>query len=162
MNRIDTFISCLNEWNDSTIEKATPLDTITFELGYVLGLQNPIFPTLEEIKNRIVYLIDEEKIDGKFLIYSLISNIDLLLENVINNLGSALISNTELKKSFDKNSIEIPEELSSTIEKLKSKSHLSQAERQLDNWRKIKYTHFTITNEHTWTYEDFQQIKHKA
>lgn len=155
MNRTDTFLSCLKNWDETTENKTITLESLNFHLGYILGIRGNLSPTLEDIYKRIVYLTKEERIQEKFLIYSLISDVDFLLESDINFLGEALLNNIVLEEYHEKEYGAVPEHITNARERLRSKIYISQSENQLDNWREIKNTHFTLSNERTWEYEDF-------
>jgi hypothetical protein len=159
MNRINTFLSCLKNWDETTENKIESLEGITFHLGYNLGIREKLKIDLQDIHDRIVYLTKKEKIKEKFLIYSLISEVDFLLERGINYLGEAIIINEQLSSDYEDEFGVIPEHIEKSISKMKDKSNLFKAEIQLDNWRKIKNTHFTRFNERIWENDDLQKLK---
>jgi hypothetical protein len=158
MNRIDTFLSCLKHWDETTENKIESLDGITFHLGHALGIREKLSVELQDIYERIIYLTKEEKIKEKFLIYSLISEVDLLLERSINFLGEAIITNEQISSSYIEEYGLVPEHVEKGLLNMKDKSNLFKAEMQLDNWRKIKHTHFTLLNERIWESEDLQKL----
>lgn len=156
MNRLDTFLSCLKHWDEATENKATTLDSINFHLGFILGLgDDSLSAKLQDIHDRIVYLTNTEKLQEKFLIYSLLNEVENTLEHQLNNLGEAIVNNEVMNQSYLDEYGEIPDHAKSTIDRLKSKEHIFKCENQLDSWRKIKNTHFTISQERSWSNQEF-------
>lgn len=156
MNRTDTFLSCLKHWDETTENKSMTLDSINFHLGYILGLGNEsLKATLQDINDRIVYLTTSERVQGKFLIYSLINEVENLFKHDLNHLGEAIITNEAMNQSYLDEFGVVPDHVKSALERLKSKEHIFKCEHQLDSWRIIISTQFTISKERQWSNEEF-------
>ncbi|KXY54984.1 hypothetical protein [Bacillus cereus] len=157
MSWTNTFIESLKEWDEHCNPKDATLKDVLFFLSYNIGeklLQEDL--TVESLKKRIIYLVNEESFEEKFLIDSLIHETTAIFKKRINELGEGIIRNERGKETFEKNGQDASN-FERQLSKMKNMQYIYMVENQLDVWNTIVNQKFSLSNRRQLEMEDFQR-----
>ncbi|MDE3838649.1 hypothetical protein C0966_04500 [Bacillus methanolicus] len=156
MNRLSTFIQSLEEWKEVCEQTDKEFKGLLFHLAYTLGDKNSLsLSSTDELKSRIEYLIKEEKIREKFLVNSLIQEVNSYFEHFINSHGEIILNNEYLAKSYEEEFGIIPDHIQKGLERSKDKTFLFTLENQYDSWKLIVIKNFSKSQQRQWDREEF-------
>lgn len=160
MFRVEALIESLEKFKDECYQEED-FKELLFKLCFYVGEKRSIEPSLDKLKERLEYLIQKEGVSESFLVYSLVNQIGVELNNVIRNLGHAIITNEGILKDAPEDS-KIRHRLIQILERLKDKAYVIKAEHNIDAWNKIKSSIFTLSNEREWYYHEFKEMSKKT
>lgn len=136
----EKFIEALNEWNEITKDnQATDFISLTFLICYKIGIKDNDF-LLEEsyekrlnfLKERIKYLVENEKIDELFLISSLINYVTFLFNHYIQTHGDSILFHEKVLN--EKPGMSVSKDV---LERLKSPNYLIKLKNDYYRWKEI-------------------------
>lgn len=163
MERLNKFIESLEEWKRVCHQTDLDFKGILFHLSYVLGDQNCIsINSSEELKERVVHLIKEEHIKEKFLINSLINEVNSHFEHFINKHGEIILNNEFLAKSTKEEFGIIPDHIQKGIDKTKDISQLYNLENQYDEWKMIVLRNFSTSKQREFDRNEYRTVNSKG
>ncbi|CEI81291.1 hypothetical protein BN997_01109 [Oceanobacillus oncorhynchi] len=146
MTWTNVFVETLKEWGEAIPEGTITSEDLAIYLGMTLGtgtgLDDPE-GSIENLKDRIDYLVNEQSIVEQFLIESLLKFTSDYLESLNNNRGFRIISEENVIKTFEKNESEIPKAVKKTFEKAKSVEDYYKCEVVISQWEKIVANNFS-------------------
>lgn len=157
-NPTEALFMSIDEWEKEATPWVTNKSSIYFELNFKLGVEGM---DVNKLKDRISYLIDNEKIHEDFLIKSLIKEVTELLQHQIEGQGAAIITNESFLLNMPKyaekikvtseevkeNTIKMHEEI---LDRLKQPDYHIQAQLELDVWNHIIAKNYSKTKRKEW------------
>ncbi|MGN7941998.1 hypothetical protein [Metabacillus sp. 22489] len=161
MNRVNAFIELLDEWKDESEVSSSYFQGILFNLSYQLGTDaSHNVSNTSELKERILYLINEVKLKEKFIVNSLILEVNNFFEHDIRNHGNAIVTNESIIDNYVKEFGENPPHLGDTLERLKENGYRFKLETQYDLWKFLTLKTFNYASEKEW--ERLEHIEMKS
>lgn len=156
------FIKALREWNDITNgNQATDLLTLSFLIHYQIGIKSSeispddtIEVKLNNLEERIKYLIEEEKVDEIFLISSLVNSVTLHFRKSIERHGDLIIFHEEVMNKNPDISINI-------LDKLKQPGYYIKLKNDYFRWQEIVLNCLSDEQFENWERELFFEMNKK-
>ncbi|HDX9572440.1 TPA: hypothetical protein ACGXNJ_000512 [Bacillus cereus] len=159
MSWTNTFIESLKEWDEHCNPKDATLKDVLFFLSYNIGEKVLLEDlTVESLKKRIIYLVNEESFEEKFLIDSLIHETTAIFKKRINELGEGIIRNEGAKEALEKHGKDASN-FATSLSDMKNMQHIYKLENQLDIWNAIVSQKFSLSNRRRLEVEDFQRSR---
>lgn len=158
MQRVDAFIDSLEEWLQLQAKKDKELQEVLAHLSDMLGEPSAVsVEDITQLKERILFLINEQKINEKFLVNALLREMTEYLEHPIKEHGESIILNELMADSYQEDYNEIPEQISKAGKGLRSLTYRYKLESRLEDWELIKLQNFSFKNRKMWESEDIQK-----
>ncbi|WP_407268930.1 hypothetical protein [Radiobacillus sp. PE A8.2] len=148
MDRIENFLSGLQEWSSSINNGEKELSELIMSLSQSLG--GKLFTKdIKQFEERIRYLVKEVKIGEMFLVNSLINEVDNVLNRRINSLGEKLSFN-EFSQELDRAEFGIVTNMNKQNDYETVRENIENYEEQIDKWNFVKSSYFTKSKERQW------------
>ncbi|WP_018248910.1 hypothetical protein [Orenia marismortui] len=158
VSEINELIKSLNSWNKLTADPKVNdfkslLESILLSLGSINDSNNyGEDEILEEIEERMLYLVDEEFIDEDLLVMAIVNFVKERLEDTIMKQGDMIVTDENLLFS-NKVDLNMKHRLSNSLNKLRNNHFYEKGMMELDQWKTIVSTGFTRSNRNRWKEE---------
>ncbi|MEW9579278.1 hypothetical protein U9K47_28870 [Bacillus toyonensis] len=162
MSWTNTFIESLKEWDEQCNPKDMNLKDVLFFLSFNIGEKVALEDlTVEKLRKRIIYLINEESFEEKFLIDSLINETTAIFKKRIERHGEGIINNENLKQFVEQKGKDA-DFVEKFLSKMKDIQYIYKAENQLDVWTVIVNKYFSLSNRRQLEMEGFQHLEEES
>ncbi|MBD8590240.1 hypothetical protein IFT92_20850 [Peribacillus simplex] len=163
MNRVDAFIEALTEWKNVCDLSEPEFKGFLFNLAYQVGFKESLsVKDVIDLKGHFENLISEQKIKEKFLVNSLILEMNNFFEQNIRNHGEAIIINELTAESYKKDFGLIPDHIQKGVDSLKTRGYRYKLECQLDMWKVIIQRTFNYAQQYEWEKLENEELRERV
>jgi len=156
MEQTEALIEALSEWNEETGEdKVNDFKTLILFILNRLGddsyFDGQDIDSLDRLKNRVDYLMEDCEIHEDFLIMGIVNFITEMMENKIRKHGEFII----YQESIESEGIseQVDKMSQKKLSELKSPRYRIKAVNELDTWKLIKTKYFSESKRNSWENE---------
>jgi len=154
MTEIENLMGMLEEWREVSEVATDDFDALIFSLEYSLGCTRKLgerSKTLDQLKNRLLILVDNQKIDEGFLVAAVVENVTFRLERTLTSIAKEIIENEESMEEFSsQGKPELAEIHRRILSKIKTTDYVRKAESKFLLWQQILADKYTVRDRRIW------------